>query len=111
MSNSFLILLGIATPLIAALCSYLFRYNNNLRDSFGIIGGIVTLIISLRVFHGIQSDEIFEITLFNLFQGVDFTFRVTPLGSIFSLVASSLWIMASISVSYTHLTLPTNREV
>ena len=69
MSNSFLILLGIATPLIAALCSYLFRYNNNLRDSFGIIGGIVTLIISLRVFHGIQSDEIFEITLFNLFQG------------------------------------------
>ena len=96
MSNSFLLLLGIATPLIAALFSYLTRYNNNLRDSFGIIGGIVTLIISLRVFHGIQSNEIFEITLFNLFEGVDFTFRVTPLGSIFSLVASSLWIMASI---------------
>ena len=107
MSNSFLIILGILTPLFAALFSYICRYNNNLRDSFGIIGGLVTFLVSLKIFHGIQNNEIFQITFFTLFDGVDFTFKVTALGSIFSLVASSLWILASISVSYTHLTLPT----
>jgi len=96
LSNSFLIILGIITPLFAALFSYVCRYNNNLRDSFGIIGGLVTFLISLKIFHGIQNNEIFQITFFTLFDGVDFTFKVTALGSIFSLVASSLWILASI---------------
>ena len=37
----------------------------------------------------IQNNEIFQITFFTLFDGVDFTFKVSALGSIFSLVASS----------------------
>ena len=87
MSNSFLIILGIITPLFSALFSYASRYNNNLRDSFGIIGGLVTFLISLKIFHSIQNNEIFQITFFTLFDGVDFTFKVSALGSIFSLVA------------------------
>ena len=96
MSNSFLIILGIITPLFAALFSYVCRYNNNLRDSFGIIGGLITFVISLKIFHGIQNNELYQITFFTLFDGVDFAFKVSALGSIFSLVASSLWILASI---------------
>ena len=96
MSNSFLIILGIITPLFAALFSYVCRYNNNLRDSFGIIGGLITFVISLKIFHGIQNNEVYQITFFTLFDGVDFAFKVSALGSIFSLVASSLWILASI---------------
>ena len=96
MSNSFLIILGIIIPLFAALFSYVCRYNNNLRDSFGIIGGLITFVISLKIFHGIQNNEVYQITFFTLFDGVDFAFKVSALGSIFSLVASSLWILASI---------------
>ena len=87
MSNSFLIILGILTPLFAALLSYICRYNNNLRDSFGIIVGLVTLLISLKIFHGIQNNEIFQITLFTLFDGVNVTFKVYALGSICCLVS------------------------
>ena len=96
MSNSSLIIFGLLIPLLSALGSYVFQKNINLRDSFGVIGGIITFIISLIIFDGIQNFQEFSISLFPLIQGVDFTFRVTPLGSIFSLVASSLWILASI---------------
>jgi len=96
LSNSSLIIFGLLVPLLSALGSYVFQKNINLRDSFGVIGGIITFIISLIIFDGIQNFQEFSISLFPLIQGVDFTFRVTPLGSIFSLVASSLWILASI---------------
>ena len=108
MSNYFLIIIGILTPLFAALFSYLCKYNSNLRDSFGIIGGLITLLVSLKIFHGIQNNELFQITFFTLFEGVDFTFKVSYLGSIFSLVASSLWILASIyTLSLIHISEPT----
>jgi multicomponent Na+:H+ antiporter subunit D len=96
LSNSSLIILGLLVPLLSALGSYVFQKNINLRDSFGVIGGIITFIISLIIFDGIQNFQDYSISLFPLIEGVDFIFRVTPLGSIFSLVASSLWILASI---------------
>ena len=55
MSNSSLIILGLLVPLLSALGSYVFQKNINLRDSFGVIGGIITLIISLIIFDGIQN--------------------------------------------------------
>ena len=96
MNNSSILLLGILTPLLAAFGSYSFREKVNVRDSFGIVGGIITLAISLKIFIGIQNSEQYVLNLFTIFDGVDFLFRITPLGSIFSLVASSLWILASI---------------
>ena len=96
MSNEGLIILGLLTPLFAAFGSYCFKNNVNVRDSFGVLGGIVTFLISLKIFKGLQADEQYVLNLFTLFDGVDFLFNITPLGSIFSLVASSLWILASI---------------
>jgi len=95
-NNESLIILGLFMPLFSALGSYCFKNNINVRDSFGVFGGIITFIISLKIFNGIQSNEQYVLNFFTLFDGVDFLFNVTPLGSIFSLVASSLWILASI---------------
>jgi len=55
LSNSSLIILGLLVPLLSALGSYVFQKNINLRDSFGVIGGIITFIISLIIFDGIQN--------------------------------------------------------
>ena len=96
MNNESLIILGLLMPLFSALGSYCFKNKINVRDSFGVLGGIITFIISLKIFNGIQSNEQYVLNFFTLFDGVDFLFNVTPLGSIFSLVASSLWILASI---------------
>ena len=41
MSNSSLIILGLLVPLLSALGSYVFQKNINLRDSLGVIGGII----------------------------------------------------------------------
>ena len=56
----------------------------------------VFIFVNNIIFDGIQNFQDYSISLFPLIEGVDFIFRVTPLGSIFSLVASSLWILASI---------------
>ena len=96
MSNEGLMILGLLTPLFAAFGSYCFKNTVNVRDSFGVLGGIVTFLVSLKIFNGLQADEQYVLNLFTLFDGVDFLFNITPLGSIFSLVASSLWILASI---------------
>lgn len=94
MTNESLLILGLLTPLFAAFGSYCFKNNINVRDSFGVIGGVITFLISLKIFNGLQAEEQYVINLFTLFNGVDFLFNITPLGSIFSLVASSLWILA-----------------
>ena len=96
MSNESLVILGLLMPLFAALGSYFFKSNINVRDSFGVVGGIITFIICLKIFNGLQSNQQYVLNFFTIFDGVDFLFNVTPLGSIFSLVASSLWILASI---------------
>ncbi len=72
MTNEDLLILGLLTPLFAAFGSYYFKNNINVRDSFGVIGGILTFLISLKIFNGLQAEEQYSINLFTLFDGVDF---------------------------------------
>ncbi len=78
MTNESLLILGLLTPLFAAFGSYCFKNNINVRDSFGVIGGVITFLISLKIFNGLQADEQYVINLFTLFNGVDFLFNITP---------------------------------
>ena len=68
MTNESLLILGLLTPLFAAFGSYCFKNNINVRDSFGVIGGVITFLISLKIFNGLQADEQYVINLFTLFK-------------------------------------------
>ena len=57
MTNESLLILGLLTPLFAAFGSYCFKNNINVRDSFGVIGGIITFLISLKIFNGLQAEK------------------------------------------------------
>ena len=48
-----------------------------------LLGGVITFLISLKIFNGLQAEEQYVINLFTLFNGVDFLFNITPLGSNF----------------------------
>ena len=47
---------------------FVFQKNINLRDSFGVIGGIITFIISLIIFDGIKNFQEFSTVLINFYE-------------------------------------------
>ena len=96
MANEFYIYLSILTPLIAFFITPLLSSNPNLRDSLGPIGGIITFYSSLNISSLYLNGEILSYTFFQINETLSISFKITGLGVIFGLVASGLWILASI---------------
>ena len=96
MANEFYIYLSILTPLIAFFITPLLSSNPNLRDSLGPIGGIITFYGSLNIASLYMNGEILSYTFFQINETLSISFKITGLGVIFGLVASGLWILASI---------------
>ena len=102
MSNLQLILaFSLATPLISALAVIFCHNYKSLRDICGPIGGMITFITATVIASAIINGQVVSLTLWQIAPGIEFSFRVTALGALFGLVASGLWILASIySVGY-----------
>ncbi len=96
MANEFYLYLSILTPLIAFFITPLLSSNTNLRDSLGPIGGIITFYSSLNIASIYLNGEILSFTFIQINETLSISFKITGLGVIFGLVASSLWILASI---------------
>ena len=94
--TEFFLISGLLTPLITSSLVYFFRRNANLRDLMGPIGGILTFISACFIAQDVINGNTPTLKLVPLFPGVDLIFSVNPLGAIFGLVASFLWIAASI---------------
>ena len=96
MSNEFYIYLSIITPLVAFLITPLLSNNTNFRDILGPIGGLISFYSSIKIASLFLSGEIIGFTLFQITETLSISFKITGLGVIFGLVASGLWILASI---------------
>ena len=96
MANEFYIYLSILTPLITFFITPLLSSTPNLRDSLGPIGGIITFYSSLNIASLYLNGEILSYTFFQINETLSISFKITGLGVIFGLVASGLWILASI---------------
>ena len=96
MANEFYIYLSILTPLIAFFVTPLLSSNPNLRDSLGPIGGVITFYSSFNIASLYLNGEILSYTFFQINETLSISFKITGLGVIFGLVASGLWILASI---------------
>ena len=97
----FILSISLTTPLISALAVFFLHKHKNLRDICGPIGGMITFITAIVIAFAIIDGQVVSITLWQIAPGIEFSFRVTALGALFGLVASGLWILASIySVGY-----------
>ncbi|MDC1115818.1 proton-conducting transporter membrane subunit [Alphaproteobacteria bacterium] len=95
------IILGLAVPLIVAILTPIFATRPDIRDCLGPIGGVISLYAAILVARAVIGGETPEWFIISISEGLNFSFKVTPLGAIFGLVASGLWIMAAIySVGY-----------
>ena len=88
------LLVGIFAPLVTALLVPFLAVRSNWRDIAGPVGAIVTFLAALDVARAVLGGDTPTWTAVELAPGIDLGFRVTPLGAIFGLVASGLWILA-----------------
>ena len=95
MTDAMTIELALALPLIATLLTGLFGKRPNLREMFTLLSGaaLLLVVVSLapKVFAGARP----EVKLFEVMPGLAVAFKVEPLGLLFALVASSLWIVTT----------------
>ena len=88
--------IGIFAPLITALLVPFLAVRVNFRDAAGPIGGVVSFIAALHVAHDVLQGGVPEWTILTIADGLSLSFKVTPLGAIFGMVASGLWILAAL---------------
>jgi multicomponent Na+:H+ antiporter subunit D len=88
--------LSVCLPLLAAVLVMLTGRSPNLRDSLTVLVGFATLAATASLVPQVMDGARPEFTLLSVVPGVDLAFRVEPLGMLFGLVSSSLWILTSI---------------
>ncbi len=95
------IFLSLAIPLGGTLLISLTGEKPNLRDSITLVTAVCLLLVNCTLLPKILNGQRPEAVLMELFPGVDLILKVEPLGMLFALVASGLWIINSIySIGY-----------
>ncbi len=90
--------MALLVPFIGSLLILLFGKYPNIRDGISVITAIISFLVILAISN---SNVNSEAILFNIAPGIDFGFKADPLGLIFALTSSSLWILVSIySIGY-----------
>ena len=91
-----LITLSILVPLIGALLVIVTGKIPNLREAVTLVTATMLFSIVLAITDFTFQGEDMHIQVIELFPGLDISFEVEPLGVLFALVASFLWIITSI---------------
>ncbi len=92
---------AVAVPLIGAAIIPLFRRHPNRREAVSLIAGAVLFALVVSLLPSVLAGARPSATLFTLMPGLSLSFTVEPLGLLFALVASSLWIVTTLySIGY-----------
>ncbi len=95
------ILASMAVPLAGALLISLAGRLPNLRETITLVTAAVLLAVVLTLLPLVMAGERPSLVLFSLLPGLDIAFQVEPLGMLFALIASGLWIVNSLySIGY-----------
>jgi len=89
--------LTVASPLVAAALVLLFRKSPNVREGATLVVGAITFYHVWGLLHYVRDHA--EETRFSLLEvvpGVDLALHIEPLGLLFALVASFLWIVTTL---------------
>ncbi len=95
------LLLAVIVPFIGALAIPLFSAQPNLREAVTLATAVALFLAVAGLFPAVLDGARPEVFLFAVAPGLAVAFSVEPLGMLFALVASSLWIVNSIySIGY-----------
>ncbi len=109
-NTSELILFALLLPIIGALLIFLLSNYRNLRDLVTLSTSSILFLLVLNIFNRLDAGEIPTLILFELFSKLEISFSVEPLGMVFGLLASGLWVINSIySIGYMRANNETNQ--
>ena len=86
--------IAILIPLVAALLVLLFHKHEQLREVSSILTGIILFLFVTQLLNFEPASKVH--ILFNISSGLSIAFHLEPLGLIFALLASSLWVITTI---------------
>ena len=96
-----LVLLALLVPFLGALMIPLFAARPNLRETVTLVTASLLCLIVFTLLGPVLAGGRPEAHIVNVAPGLELAFKVEPLGMLFALVASSLWIVNSIySIGY-----------
>ena len=95
MAIEFLIFLTVFTPALVGGLNLFFDKNPNVRDSVTLLGALLTFYFSTNIFLEFDGQAT-QYSLITIMPGIDISFHIEPLGIIFSMLASGLWILTHI---------------
>jgi len=100
--ESLLPLLALLTPLLGSFLILIFGENRrNLREGTTLAASSLTLLWTFLMLKALKAGYIPQKYLFELFPDLMFSFRADPLGMVFLLLSTSLWLIISIySIGY-----------
>lgn len=96
METNTAILLSMIVPTVASLLNLVMRNQSNLRDGMTFASALITFGLVLNILINVGSGTTEPMVLFTLFKSVPIAFNVEPLGLLFAIVASGLWIVTHI---------------
>jgi multicomponent Na+:H+ antiporter subunit D len=101
MSPEFTIILALATPLVGAVLILVARSNPNRRETVTLVTAGILFGLVASLFPAVNAGETPTVTFGEMLPGLSVTFVVEPLGMMFALIASFLWIITSVySIGY-----------
>ncbi len=96
MTEAVLILLSLLVPLAGALVIALTGRSPMLRDSLMVASAVLVFGCVVSLLPAVVAGERPQLVLTSLMPGLTIGFKVEPLGMVFALVASGLWILTSV---------------
>ena len=93
--------LSILLPLLATVGIVAAGRMPNLREAVTIVTSLVLFYFVIKLYHGLEQGEVITVQWWQLVPGLQLSFAIEPLGMLFALVASFLWIITTIySIGY-----------
>lgn len=96
MDTSTAILLSMILPAVAVVLNLVMRHRDNLRDGLTFVIAAATFAVVLVILYNVGNQTTAPLVLFEVLPGLDLAFNVEPLGLMFALLASGLWIVTHI---------------
>lgn len=96
MSIFTLILLSMGLPVLAAVQNLVLRHRPNLRDSLTFVLALGTFASVIAIARALGNGTSARFSAFEVMEGLDIAFQVEPLGLMFALIASGLWIVTHV---------------
>jgi multicomponent Na+:H+ antiporter subunit D len=95
-SSEMAILVAMTLPLVGMILVALTGKNPNLRETVTLLTGIATFGVVLTILPDVMAGGQPEVVVATILPGLALAFKVEPLGMLFALVASGLWIVTSV---------------